>query len=854
MKPNFTLSLSFEGIRLLHRAAGGWRIVGEVALDATDMGAELAVLRRTATALEPGGLRTKLLLPDGQIKYLTIDTKGMDEQARVSAARAALEGATPYDVDDLVFDLSADGDQSHIAAVARETLTEAEAFAVENRFYPVCFAAAPENSAYLGEPFFGPTRSASQLLDTGEEVEPDGIAVVVIGDVEDVADASEIETADTAVTGLDQTPEPVNDAVDTPALEERVTSVDYGNAAPEQEQDGQISPLDAAAQRQPDVPVKPKLGAATRITAPSPATSPPAPTPGFSSRRGTIPDAPGRQEPLVAAPTLQTETDVAAAPTTQADAPPSPDSSSLRAEPIVAAVASAGAPVAGFLSRRRAQAGAAIQRRLNFQRPAIAGTAPVVAEPRTEAERMTVFGARHEDDIGGKPRYLGLILITALLVFLAGVAAWASVFLDDGLNLSRLLGNRETVAATTPSPVASETETPMIVEVEDDVEPVVTASLSPALTEEDTAVLDALSTPVVPRDIALSPEEQEAKYAATGIWPVAPQVPPDPAGLIDIDDLYMTSIDPVSTSNDAIALPAVSGFATDTALSNVPAPLAAGTLFALDDSGLVVPTAQGAISPDGITVYLGRPPAVPPTTPTRFRAIPTDDRIREALAAFRPQTRPDDLAETTERAQLDGLTRTELSELRPQLRPRSVQELAQANALAEAEAAAATAAAAVAVTPQDTEQAVQAAIQASAFQNPTRLAIKASTRPDVRPRNFARIVRRAQRTPQPQADRETRVAAAATIAPRTVSPKIPSKTSVAKQATVRNAINLRKVNLIGVYGKPSSRRALVRLGNGRYKKVVVGDRIDGGRVSAIGDSELRYTKGGRNLVLKMPSG
>ena len=69
---------------------------------------------------------------------------------------------------------------------------------------------------------------------------------------------------------------------------------------------------------------------------------------------------------------------------------------------------------------------------------------------------------------------------------------------------------------------------------------------------------------------------------------------------------------------------------------------------------------------------------------------------------------------------------------------------------------------------------------------------------------------------------------------------------------MKNALNLRKVNLIGVYGKPSSRRALVRLSNGRYRKVEVGDRIDGGRVLAIGDAELRYQKSGRDVVLKMP--
>ncbi len=85
-------------------------------------------------------------------------------------------------------------------------------------------------------------------------------------------------------------------------------------------------------------------------------------------------------------------------------------------------------------------------------------------------------------------------------------------------------------------------------------------------------------------------------------------------------------------------------------------------------------------------------------------------------------------------------------------------------------------------------------------------------------------------------------------------PPVPSRASVAKQATVRNAINLGKVNLIGIYGSPSKRRALVRLASGKYVKVEVGDRVDGGRVSAIGSNELRYVKRGRNITLKMPKG
>ena len=181
MKPNFTLSLSFDGIRLLHRTSGGWQLVGEVALDSADLAAELAVLRKTATALEPGGLRSLLLIPDAQIKYLAIDTAGMDTAARRATAAEALEGATPYPVADLVFDVHADGAQSHVAAVARETLEEAEAFAVEHRFHPVSFAAAPAAEAFVGVPHFGMTQAASALLDPGETVTPEADPIVISG-------------------------------------------------------------------------------------------------------------------------------------------------------------------------------------------------------------------------------------------------------------------------------------------------------------------------------------------------------------------------------------------------------------------------------------------------------------------------------------------------------------------------------------------------------------------------------------------------------------------------------------------------------------------------------------------------
>lgn len=864
------------------------------------MGSELAVLRRTASSLEPGGVRSKLLIPNDQIKYLTIDTPGMDDTARMIAAKTALDGATPYAVDDLAFDVSVDGDQTHVAAVARETLAEAEAFAVEHRFHPVSFAAIPADQKYLGEPFFGPTSNAAELLEDGDQVEADGIAVVVIGDAQPVQSAEaeptpepeekpepvvnaepESVVQDAQAPETDQTDkdtvvveEPAPKPEETPAPSDKVN---VAAAAPDAKVDTpapakvtaagetaetkaetpaeDVPTVEAKAKDVPQTPPKPPipqmptLGAATRdpIKLPTPQSktplppapvegkSPTAPAVGFASRRSAETPSPAtalpgaRREPSLGSPkpgastTPLPGTSVAdpSVPELDDDAI-QPDSSSLAPN-----IPEAAAPAkARFLSRRKSKAAKCAK--------ITPKTQPAVQTPGTEAERMTIFGARRAD-IGGKPRFLGLILTAALLVFLAGVAAWASVFLDDGLKLSRLFGDRNPrVTASIPDPPKTTT---------DDIR---TASLDPGLTEEDTAVLDALSDPVLPPLQEMTETEAEAKYAATGIWPRAPQVPPEPAGLIDIDDFYLTSIDPVSTSTDAVALPSVTAYYTDLGFGSVSSPAAAGTQFAYDARGLVIPTAQGALSPDGFTVFLGRPAALPPAALRRSEAAPADTAAEVTLAGFRPRNRPSDLAETTERAQFSGLTRSELAGFRPSLRPASIQQLAAAAAQPP-----------VPETPTvDTTDAVAAAlatpVPAPAIENATRFAVKASMRPDTRPRNFARIVRRAQRAaPQQQ---ETRVASAAAVAPKVVTPKIPSKTSVARQATVKNAINLRKVNLIGVYGKPSSRRALVRLGNGRYKKVVVGDRIDGGRVSAIGDSELRYTKRGRSVVLKMPKG
>ena len=84
------------------------------------------------------------------------------------------------------------------------------------------------------------------------------------------------------------------------------------------------------------------------------------------------------------------------------------------------------------------------------------------------------------------------------------------------------------------------------------------------------------------------------------------------------------------------------------------------------------------------------------------------------------------------------------------------------------------------------------------------------------------------------------------------APNLPTKASVARSATLENALPMRQTALVGTYGNRSSRRALIRQSNGRYVKVEVGDRVDGGRVQAIGNGVLVYVKGGRKVTLEVP--
>jgi hypothetical protein len=264
----------------------------------------------------------------------------------------------------------------------------------------------------------------------------------------------------------------------------------------------------------------------------------------------------------------------------------------------------------------------------------------------------------------------------------------------------------------------------------------------------------------------------------------------------------------------------------------------------LDRMALLAP------APEGVVIIAGAPDIV-----TRLR--PANAQLPEVLAP-EPDIASDTAPQQTLTPGSVGIAALELqntgalaldpstvegnaeTDLRPQLRPQGLSPVVD-NA-----------------TPDIT--AIIAGIEAEEatlrFDNSTALAVVASRRPAVRPSNFSNVVADARArlasaaaTPVPQAAAPAPQVAAAPVAPQNFAP-VPG--GVARAATLEGAIRLRDINLIGVYGRANARRALVRLGNGRYVRVEVGSALDGGQVTAIGEDALNYVKRGRTYAIGLP--
>ena len=977
MTSNFALSLSFEGIRLLHRVEDGWHLVGEVSIDADDVTEQLAELREKALLIDPGGIRTKLLIPDSQIRFISIDSA----QTSLDDVHQALDGATPYGIDELVIDFDRTGGRTYIAAVARETLEEAESFAIDNGFPPVAFAAVPEPLTFRGEVFFGPTEASKEILKPGEAVVRDEVAVkitgkaVIPGQENAMKKLPEFLSRSKVSRMASAQGNPANSAnADAPAAEPiEGETPDDGVAAQEVVFSSRTKPPLTASR---DAPL-----------AKEPASGD---TASFSSKRTggdtTETDsratfASRREPPALAVPTGSAIGPSLGVPNLDAPVKPAVELVPDAPEPPAATTPVTGIPeVAQNVATRGAVE--AEPKPLAASRDVDDGE-QVAPEPRSrrkdEADQMTVFGARKRA-VGGKPKYLGLMMTAGLILFLLLIALWAGTLSEEGL--ARWFGSSDNtdlvdIQTEIPAEEVAEVTAPLVVPADQVQETPAPSALAPlpVIEEEPTQPLPIVRAPT---GRVLSPAEADRIYAATGVYQRAPRFAVDPR-TSTLDGFQQAILLDQQPRPEQVRMPVLDAMLPDAVLPAQLSPPPPGTRYQRDLRGFILAMPDGTVTPDGVVIFAGAPELVPPVRPGTTSPAPeqvaatTDPDAPEGLILVAgrpplvPPVRPDDLLPADEAA--TGVDPVDLVPLSPAVDEESVNLAATDTPIAPPADVAAVAAAvaeagleriddlpedgletaalnliagrpdrtpplrpqglapelavsevaAVNVNPTGLVTAAGVALESlrptvrpaslvvpaprpsvntdtvlagfrpalrpetaepeeeqpsidvivaalaqaappSAFENVTARAIALSPRPDTRPRNFSQVVAQAQAN---LARRQTQTAAAQPqqasaqptqqVSAAAVAPTGPVPGGVAQAATMSNAIRLRDMNLIGVYGRPNDRRALVRLGNGRYVKVEVGSSLDGGRVTAIGDSAINFVKSGRTYALQLPN-
>lgn len=806
MKPNFALDFRSEQITLLHMQDGQWVQIGNVSIEDPDLDSAMGYMRATALGLSPRGIACKLILPDEAILYTSLRDLSADPARRAAQIATALVGRTPYDVADLVYDWTDDGDSAHMAVIARETLDEAESFATQHRFAAVAFVAWPPQGRFDGEAWFGQTAVAETLLAQGEYVERDTLAEP---SPQDTAQDFEMGAApadditeddhgayDIAETGLipDAEPQARVDDVTPPDVQDHgaagIKAVASEPPAPQQQDLFAPAP---AAPPQVDAPVD----APPQDEAPMALDVPPYDE-ADADQAAPEQDAPEQAAPELAAP--QQIGQIAA------DQKPAQDSKPIPVfAPQTADAASKAETLLAAFTARRAAAMAEQERiepilRVSPEKPASSAMPrpTLTAPPRSPIAPLPKTAA--PNGLGSTPKkvapraagsgsvVMGFVLTILLLIALAAAAAmftyttgaWNSY--QDSLIQSAALDNSG-----------------------DDIAPSIADEMAADLPEDDIMVRDSTAL-AAPQDVATSdPALAALTQDVAAPTPMAPTLP-DPTS-----PNAATPVLTLATSN-ALPPPQVS-----------PAPLTAPAVIAQAPiiAPMITPTADGVMTPEGVFLIAGRPKLVPPARSGVVAALGSDP----ALAGKKPLLRPDTLV-----AQI--VNDPALADKRPLPRPASVLDASLA----------------------------AKALDGDALDGPrSALAVTISRIPVTRSRDvptpnetIAQDSTTDPATVDPatvetavEADGEPEVVAMKSSGPRTV---------VSQNATFKNAINLSKVNLIGVYGSQANRYALVRQASGRFKKFYIGDRFDGGVVAAITDSELRYSKDGQMVALKMPKG
>ncbi len=935
MKPNFALVMSSESIKLVHRAFPTWHLVGDVNPGDPQISNKLIELRARAVSLEKTPMRCKLVLPQDHIRYLEVDAGDKGGDDLIQHVKDTLEGATPYKLNEIAYDWAVGGQTVFIATVPRKTLREAEKFAVQYNFDPVCFAGIPQTGQFVGEPFFGLTEHAASILEPDQNLDRETSAIRLNEPLSKrvTISAPKSEEATAANTDATLTPATEKGRDTDPAIDAEIdqvhdTSVNKGAAKapavvhtpekPTAKSAASHEPKDQKAKIQPRKTSKPETSAAKprkRVPA-SPITAPK--KTGLSknlNRYAFLSNSPRKVATIAGLVALlgalgwasvsylsSADEEVAVAASTPTNAPSAEQTDqtdmveSEQATEQTAAASDSADPQITEQSPVEAddQLLSTPETAATEQAEATASTDPQVAEdttpPTTAPSQQDDTAVAQSEAQAEEPSLVQATTEGALTA--------------DGITI--YAGRPETTppAHFIKGPPPAETSTE--------------ATIIPAVDGQN--IIQATA------DGALTPE-------GIRVYAGQPKATPPAHFVKEAQVETNTEVQTDTTSPDTeVSLTNTSeGTAPE---ANTPETTTTQTENPLGSPDPIPATADGARTPEGVLVYAGKPQITPPAhfikhtqdtetpetppapetlatgteTPTETETTattpetPTTTPDTAEETGPRPKSRPQsvvDMIKEAEKAKEDAVN-SQLASLRPQKRPKSLvpapdepapqPEAKKVEPPPTPQPVKPTVPAQKSVVAQPQPQPQQPQVQkhptdpkvpeqpAVAQPKPKpaipmrKEAVRRSLKPKDKPRTIKRIVREARAAPAtapttPQkstkpavrGDRNTRGASSGSSKVRvrsneTMRPSTRTPRHVAKRATEKNAMRFKKVNLIGTFGTKSNRHALVLLSNGQYVKVRVGDRLDGGRVSAIGNSELRYVRRGRNITLRMPKG
>ncbi|KAB7615428.1 type IV pilus biogenesis protein PilP [Amylibacter sp. SFDW26] len=814
----YAIDLSNEGVSLWHRdEKKQWILLGKVSLEAPNFSDDIEKLKNGLSPDGNGVLVARVRIPRSEVFVSRIDLAGSKGHAVDTRVHTFLSEQTPYASDDLIYDLDhkTDGSPCYIAAVTKQTISEAKEFVTGHGFqaayYTTKFDAAdfPRDARFYDGPH--------------PAVEPEKT---------EAKKAAPVETEkapETPPIPTPPTPKPT-----------KVVKTDIKPA--------EVSaPEDEAPTQDENIPVIEK----TDFSA-------------FETVRSKELVAPkkGKKEPTLPKASFQSPTPRLSIGMTDADAKRAPEKT-------------------------------------------IGLTAGTLKTPQ---------GKTAKNEIKGKLKARHFIILIALI--LITLAYWFFTTLFDG---------KEEIARLNEQPAPEVViESPEIVDVapveqESQTEIAPTSGTETASVPTEVPIVE--EEPVEVTEEALTEEQQtEVEVAQTNIDAAKKEA----EAIIEpvTNDLAeaQTNIEynaPVDLDADVIAETAPEtvveqentedAIERDTALSETTDQTEIVTLAPQETSIVettpveveteqplvdLVPTKDGTLGAEGITLFAGVPDIIPPVreqlniSPDPLKDIlpkmrsddfaeihkaeieaaaqllaqapeadvTTDENVTvsetieqtveetlqepdllaladPALKALQPRARPAVIADRVKEiaaAALAPPADPELAALKPRQRPRSLKILKEE------------------IKPQPVDPSeIQVAIQE---------AVRDIARPRARPSNLSRKVARLKADEAKSVKKESIQTAALT--PRTArgtsKPSSATVASVQRQATEKASVNKRRISLIGVYGKASSRRALVRMPSGRYVKVKSGQSFSGWNVAAIGESSVRITKGSRNQVLRMP--